>query len=73
LLGVQVVAGSNPVAPTILKAVDSPLETGGGSAAFDFADPDARPAGAPFAADELDADFEQNCWTLDARFAEAAR
>jgi len=41
-LGVQVVAGSNPVAPDQLKAADSPPETADGSAAFDFEDPDPR-------------------------------
>jgi len=55
--------------PDHLKAVDSPPETGGGSAAFDLPDPDARPTGAPLA--ELDADFEANAWALDARFARA--
>jgi len=66
-LGVQVVAGSNPVAPTILKAAD-PEGLPSESAAFDFADPDARPAGAPFA-EQLDEDFEANAWALDAQFA----
>jgi hypothetical protein len=58
-VGVQVVAGSNPVAPTILKAAD-PEGLPSGSAAFDFVDPEPRPAGAPFFAEQLDADFETN-------------